>query len=299
MNKNGNKSFWLSSYPKAGNTWLRMFIQNYKLDIHQNFDDLGKVGPISSALMYFINSEKNYNIQEIRKTYTFEDYENELPELYKEYYDKLERDVFCKTHQDFLVNTNGEDLFQTNATDGVVYLVRNPIDVVPSLANHLSISFDEAIDLMNDKDALFGRISRKSPDKEVTRLTKYAGQFPNKVSSWSNAVKNWTEQTKLPMIIVRYEDMVSEPEITFKKIVEFLGFEFNERRLKRALKHTSLKLFRAQEKTGIFKEIPVQSKGSSFFKYGTSGKGRELLTEEQIRRVINNNMEMMLKFKYI
>ena len=297
MDKEIFKHYWLSSYPKSGNTWLRMFIQNYKEGELQAVDTLQKVGPISSSMLFFIKSSKDYNIQEIRNTFKHTDYANELPELYREFYNNLDRDVYCKSHQDFLTNENGEKLFQSNATDGVVYLVRNPIDIVPSLANHLQLSFDDAIRLLNYENALFGKLNKKVIDEDiVVRLNKKAGQFPNKVSSWSKNVKHWTEQTDIPILIVRYEDMVDAPEIEFKKIIKFLNFTFDKNRFNNALKNTQFDSFQKQESIGLFKEINTNAK---FFKYGTYGKGRELLNEAQIKKILDNNVEMMLKFKYI
>ena len=42
------------------------------------------------------------------------------------------------------------------------------------------------------------------------------------MGSWAFHVKSWTNQEKLPIIVVRYEDLVKSPHKYFFQIAEFL-----------------------------------------------------------------------------
>ncbi len=85
----------------------------------------------------------------------------------------------------------------------VVYVVRDPRDIAPSLARHLSMNVDRTIEVMAD---------------ERYRLSEYpkriGSQIAQYLSTWSAHVESWT-QSGLPVHVVRYEDMVAAPARVF------------------------------------------------------------------------------------
>ena len=51
---------------------------------------------------------------------------------------------------------------------------------------------------------------------------KLQNQLRQILGSWSDHVKSWTEQTKIPVHVVRYEDMVNSTFDSFSKAVKFI-----------------------------------------------------------------------------
>ena len=129
---------WISSYPKSGNTWVRLFLESYFLKIKNNFrfggfpelEDLEKLNLDYTNLNEIIKNWKT--LQEVRNLDG--------------------RTNILKTHN--ALCTIGKYTFtdKTN-TLGAIYLVRDPRDIVVSYANHLGLSFDEVIKTMLNSHA--------------------------------------------------------------------------------------------------------------------------------------------------
>ena len=49
--------------------------------------------------------------------------------------------------------------------------------------------------------------------------------LPQPLLTWSGHVASWLEQGELPMHVVRYEDMLADPEGGFGGVLRFTGFE--------------------------------------------------------------------------
>ena len=60
--------------------------------------------------------------------------------------------IFVKTHQALAID-RGHPTINFSVTAGAIYIVRNPLDVAISYAHHLGRSIDEAINLINSKNA--------------------------------------------------------------------------------------------------------------------------------------------------
>ncbi|MBT3170958.1 MAG: sulfotransferase domain-containing protein, partial [Rhodospirillaceae bacterium] len=189
--------------------------------------------------------------------------------------------ALVKTHN-ALVQVAGVPMITRAVTAGVIYLVRNPLDVVLSYADHLGQKVDDVI-------ALLAEHGFESPatDKNV----------PEHHSDWSSHVASWTEVTHPALHIARYEDMVSEPLATFGAIVGFLGLPPDQDRLSRAIEFSSFKVLRdLEDQTGFVERTPVQK---NFFRAGKSGGWRKQLSAAQVRRVIEVHREQMERFDYV
>ena len=118
---------WLASYPKSGNTWVRSMIASliYTKDGIFDFDKLGNIKqfPEKKFFKNLVNDFGNFN--EIKKKWISA---QELINLNNEI------KVF-KTHQGkYQV---GEDHFTNREnTLAVIYVVRDPRNLVNSIANH-------------------------------------------------------------------------------------------------------------------------------------------------------------------
>ena len=139
---------WLASYPKSGNTWLRAFLVNYLDNTSQaaNINDLRM--PIAASIPLF-NSFSGIEAAEL----THDEVDQLRPEVYAKYADSeigLEANdlKFFKTHDAYTSLSDGRPLFPTAVTRGIIYIIRNPLDIAVSLSHFISKPIDEAISVI-------------------------------------------------------------------------------------------------------------------------------------------------------
>lgn len=273
---------WLASYPKSGNTWLRVFIANLlqnstsPLDINQ----LWKMIPIASSRKVF---DEILGIDS--SLLSFEEIDCLRPEVYQAISQKSKKTVFLKIHDAYGFSDCGEPYIPEHITKAVVYIIRNPLDVAVSLANHSGISIDQAIHSMEDES------NSLSSDP-----TRYHSRLRQKLSTWSNHVRSWTETTGLNLHVVRYEDMKLAPLDIFTRLVEFLQLGKDMTQIQRALDFSAFKELQNQEARGGYIEKPQSC--HSFFYYGRVGRWREILTRPQVQRIIEAHQEIMETYGY-
>ncbi len=269
---------WLASYPKSGNTWLRAFLLNLITDAEEPVD-INKMAALtqgdSQAHWYATFDPRPPTELSIK------DLARLRPKAHAHIAASSPNSVFVKTHN-ALIESAGTAMITQSETAGAIYVVRNPLDVALSYADHLGVKMDDVIDLM----ARHGFAIPAS----VTHV-------PEHHSDWSSHVKSWTGTPHPALHIVRYEDMASKPAPTFGAIARFLGINPKRDRLMRAVRFSSFKVLKAQEKkSGFVERTPVQK---SFFRAGKSGAWRKQLTGEQIRRILANHREQMERFDYV
>src|SRR3546814_6729884 len=100
-----------------------------------------------------------------------------------------------KTHS-LLGKDHGYPTISVKATLGVIYIVRDPRDVVVSAADHYGLTIDQAIEMMADHRAR----GRGTPGNTVHAL----------MGSWSDHVRSRTGWNYTPMILLLYEDMLAD-----------------------------------------------------------------------------------------
>jgi Sulfotransferase domain len=273
--------YWLASYPKSGNTWLRAFLTNY-----------------------LSNSEKPADINELDGSWaatareTFDDYvgidSSSLSRRQINYYrplvySQMSADyagpLFFKIHDAFTRNAQGQPLFPACGTAGGVYLIRNPLDVAVSYAHHQAKEIDRIVEEMGRDDTM------------LAGSTQGGTQLPQRLLSWSGHVKSWVDTPEFQILVLRYEDMLQRPEAAFESVVRFAGFEVDMARLRRAVDFSSFDSLRAQEFERGFRE--KQPRAKSFFREGRTGAWRESLSKVQVDRLVAANREMMLRFGYL
>jgi len=276
-----NNIYWLASYPKSGNTWTRVFLSNYlsgssePADINnietdtiassrRLFDD--RIGLASSDM-----NEKTIN--------------NYRPMLYEMLAENAKQTLFMKAHDAYTFNINGKPVFSKKATKGVIYIIRNPLDVAVSYAYHSNKMVDKYIKVICDENHVMA-----SMNKSLLR------QLPQLILSWSSHVRSWVD-SGLAVHVMRYEDMIMNPYSAFKKTLMFAGIEINEKQLIRAIKFSSFGDLKNQELQSGFKEKAPQT--ASFFRKGKIGSYKDELTLQQIDEIVSYNQIEMKKFGYL
>jgi len=270
---------WLASYPKSGNTWMRSFLHNLLLNAQEPvpIDDLTKFCLGESAIGPYI-ARANKPKTEL----TVEDVVKWRPQVHRDFTQASPDSVFVKTHN-YLGTWFDQPIHNMDVTAGGIYILRNPLDVVLSYQNHYNTTIDEAIGRMGD-------IGAGTPFGEF--------HVPEVHSSWSHHVASWTANPNPQLLVLRYEDLLNEPQKYFKATANFLGLNPPQERLDRAIKFSSFKVLKAQEEAKGFRERPKVSK-QSFFREGRAEQWREELTPEQIRKIISDHGEQMERFGYI
>ncbi|PKN94114.1 MAG: sulfotransferase [Chloroflexi bacterium HGW-Chloroflexi-6] len=273
--------FWLASYPKSGNTWLRIFLTNYL----QNGDQPADInhldgGPIASAREIF---DDLVGVE--ASDLTLQEQELLRPQVYLQFAQELAQDEFLKVHDAYTLNSSGQPLFPPEASRGVIYIMRNPLSVAPSLANHINKSIDEAITMLNNEQP-----------GENKRLAGLGPQLPQRWLGWGEHVRSWSAPPGQRTLLVRYEDLKRQPFEAFRAIIRFSGLDDDEARIRKAIQFSSFEQVKKQEAEKGFRE---RIRPTSFFRKGETAAWKSELTPEQIERILAFQAEIMRRYGYL
>jgi hypothetical protein len=277
------KIVWLASYPKSGNTWMRVLLANYMRDADSPVDINQLEGtPIASSRLWFdewvgveASSLDDAVIERLR------------PEVYRCLTRHVPQTLYMKAHDAWFLTDCGEPIFPPDVAAGVVYILRNPLDLAASCANHWGIPVEKAVEnLCNPAHSL---------SRSVTGL---ADQLPQRLGSWTDHVLSWVERSGLPVCLVRFEDLRRAPERTFSRVVRFCGLPYDEARIRKAVLFSDFSEMRRQEEAAGFRERLVNAPGP-FFRRGEVGSWRDELPEELAARLIAAHGGTMRRFGYV
>ncbi|HZD91597.1 MAG TPA: sulfotransferase domain-containing protein, partial [Pseudolabrys sp.] len=195
---------------------------------------------------------------------------------------------FVKTHDAYTLTAAGEPLLAgPRGAEGAVAIVRDPRDVAPSLAHHSRIRVDQAIAMMNNERAAF-----------CARSDRQYHQLRQQLPSWSGYVASWLDQTDIPVLLVRYEDMQADAAGQLRRVLEFTQHPADEEAIARAAAFADFAQLRGQEREKGFREAPRPHKGGDFFRRGEAGAWLDELTAEQVARIEAVHAPMMQRLGY-
>jgi hypothetical protein len=277
---------WLASYPKAGNTWVRVLLTNYRRDADAPAD-INRLdgGPIASARVWFdewVGVEASllpaHVVDRLR------------PEVYRCLARVADEPLFMKVHDAWRLVDTGEPMFPADVTAGVVYIIRNPLDMVMSVANHYGISAEGAVERLCDS-------------RGVTRNTVVSlhDQLRQRLGSWSEHVRSWVDESGLRVHVVRYEDLRVDTVAAFAGIVRFCGLDRESDdsgvgRVAKAVAFSAFAELSRQESETRFRERPPDA--DRFFRKGQVGAWRSELAEPLVRRLLDTHRATMERFGY-
>ena len=124
---------WIASYPKSGNTWIRALLSSYLFsnDGKFNFKLLNNILQFTSKDVQY-NSDKKVNYQ----TKIFKNWIEAQKIINKD-----KKIHFLKTHN-AMCNINGNSFTDRFNTQAAIYIVRDPRNIISSLAHHYELSID-------------------------------------------------------------------------------------------------------------------------------------------------------------
>ena len=189
--------------------------------------------------------------------------------------------VFAKTHN-AVMNFENSPLIWLEHLAGVVYVIRNPLDMLISFSDHYNLTVDDTIEAIS------------SPYHRINSTEKGIFQI---LGGWSNHYYSWFNVENLSPLCLRYEDMIQNPVKSFGKLMKFLGLPKDTPRLKRAIRHSSFQVVSQQETRSGFAE--KSRAGHKFFRQGKVGSYRRVLSDDQIAKVIDNHGELMVEMGYL
>lgn len=274
---------WIASYPKSGNTWIRAFLHNLILIQNRlplDDTDLAQIAKFAASEASLVRVFEHFLGKPVVDA-TADEITAVRPKVQVVVKDRTPSVAMLKTHN-MLALVSGHPLINRAVSAGAVYLVRNPLDVVLSLQDHLGATLAETILAMESEN--FASLT------ETRQVFEIWG-------SWSQHVESWTREKSDPVLVIRYEDMLDNPAATFRSITDHLRQTVSDADLASAIERTSFKRLKEQEESfGFFEKTP---RGSAFFRVGRSGQWRDALTEQDIARIVGAHHAQMRRFGYL
>ena len=275
---------WLASYPKSGNTFLRSLLASYfySEDGEFEFEQLKKIEqfPVNE------NFEKiGINISD-----KFEVAKNYIKA--QEEINKTKKISFRKTHSSFCKLYNKYNFSDLKNSLGVIYIVRDPRNVVSSFARHNSKSINETVELLTN-DLATGN--------EKNEVEVYLGSWNFNYNSWK-VFKNSNRY-----LLIRYEDLINDTENVYIKILRFINdlsklkSPININKIRKVVKSTTFSRMKKLEEEQGFEESKVNDLGKTikFFNLGPQNNWKNLLSSQIIKKIENKFSKEMSELGYL
>ena len=286
--------FWISSYPKSGNTLVRSIVASlfFSKDGRFNLEQLKHTTQFEKRdrlnLIKKINKEDFANLDQLKILSKY------WLTLQKKENMKISQGFgFIKSHSSYVAISNNWFTNSSN-TAGYIYIIRDPRDVAISWAKHANLTYDNSIDFMLDFNSCIEWAQTNSELPEHVKPRCF-------LSSWDEHVSSWTNNDLLvPKLILKYEDLVYKKKDVFNDIVNFFEknfhIKFNLTKIKtnNIIETTGFQELKSQEREFGFTE----AQSSNFFRSGKKNQWKNVLNNEQINKLENKFRDFMNKFGY-
>ena len=279
---------WLSSYPKSGNTYLRSLLSAYifSKDGIFNFELLKNFIQFPNKFIFEkLGLNISNNLELVNNYIKAQEFINKMW--------KKNEIHFVKTHSSCA--SIGKNKFtDIKNTLGVVYIVRDPRNVVTSYAHHFQKSHEEAInDITGDLN--IGVKSKTHP--------------PTFVGSWQFHYNSWKQFNKYQrFLLIKYEDLIKNPEKNLLEILNFIfklgnsKFKLDKNKFDNTIKSTSFEQMQKLEKNYGFFEAATQKKTGEkikFFNLGKENNWKSTLDKLLVKKIENSFQNEMRELKYL
>lgn len=267
---------WLASYPKSGNTWLRLLLESYRtdsvVDINDNRISTGDGGKS------VIRSACSLTLEDLGDAGEFLVRPAGLVNLFS-----FQRPGFMvKTHFANLYPEELPPFIPPSLTKKAIYMVRDPRSVAVSFSKYFRLPIHQTCEIMKSENYVYGG------DGEHAKVY---------TSSWSGHVSSWIAESRYPVHLVKYEDMLVEPHRELQTILEFLEWTPNVERIDRAIKNCEVSRLMKDEKEKGFVESP--SNGTEFFTDGGGTRWQDELGNKWARQIEKDHHKVMSLLGYL
>ena len=277
---------WLASYPKSGNTWIRIFLNTLlfsendtKVDINKDFISQF---PLRNQ---FKNLSKNIDdINEIAKNSIFA----------QEYLNLDNKIKILKTHHlnckvDNYNFTNNENTLAT------IYIVRDPRNLLNSISNHYSKSLEESKKFLTTPKFIAGY--KQNGELKNNSIKALLGTWGEHYNFWKIKSNNF--------LLIKYEDLIKDTEIELNKIInflkKFLNIKTSSEKIKNILETTSFNYLKNLENKGRFKENAYETlnKKKDFFHLGPKNDWKTISNKDIINELEDKFHKEMKELGYL
>lgn len=240
---------WLASYPKSGNTLVRSMISAYffskdgiyNFDLIKNIKQFPKIG-LFQKIGINIKDDKEVIKNYVKVQNTFNT-KNSLQ--------------FLKTHSYLFNFENKYPFTDLKNSLGVIYIVRDPRNIINSFAKFWNTPQEKIAEIMINDLYMGGDFAS---EKIEDRTKVWTGTWSSNFQSW----KSFKFQERY--LLVKYEDLIANPEEVFLKILEFIyqlnkkKFNLNKSKLNNVIKTTKFESMQLLEKKIGFNEAKINEK---------------------------------------
>jgi hypothetical protein len=277
--------FWIASYPKSGNTWLRILLASYFYTKDGIFDEkvLKKIDQFPQKKFF-----DSFNFDQKIPTDTIK--------FWIKAQEKINQDKklkFFKTHNAF-GKLNNFDFTNIENSIGCVYIVRDPRNVITSLKNFYEMNDDQAFKWITN-------INQYIYDVHKFETIGYSNfQF---ISSWDTNYESWKIQKQIPIKVIKYEDLLNETYTVFYDVINFINKTINseekifKNKIKNAVNSSLFSKLKEKEKKEGFSEAPKSKLLNSkipFFNLGPDNNWKKILNNN-LKDRLNNTFKKKLK----
>ena len=191
----------------------------------------------------------------------------------QESFNKKDAVQFLKTHS-YLFNFNKENPFTDfNNTLGVIYIVRDPRNIVTSFSKYRGLSNEEIADFM----------------------IKGSGDGLTWINNWASNFHSWKIFKKHERyLLIKYEDLINKRELTFLNILNFIHkitkskLVLDKEKFDNVITTTSFENMQKLEKEKGFSEAGINQKTGEkvpFFNLGPKNDWRQSLNPTIIQKI--------------
>jgi hypothetical protein len=271
---------WLASYPKSGNTLVRSLLSSYffSKDGIFNFELIKNIKQFPIKELFLQNGVNINNEKEVIRSYL----------KVQESINRKNSIQFLKTHS-YLFNIENNPFTKLEYSLGVIYVVRDPRNVVLSSSNHNSQSHERSIE-----DLIIGRELRY---KGKENIKVYTGTWGGNFNSW----KSFKSVNKY--LLIHYEDLIKEKDKIFYEILKFIHnlknveFVLDKKKFKNVLDSTNFGRVQKLESQTGFQESMIDKKTGKKIKFFNLGEKTNWQTalEPNLQNKIEEAFEKEMK----
>ena len=275
---------WIASYPKSGNTWIRSFLTAYYFCDNGIFD-INKLNYIQDY------PNKQFIKDEVKEGEIHKHWDESQKKIINE-----KKIKFLKTHNS-LITAFGNDFTSPKYSLGVIYIIRDPRNVVSSVKNHNDFkTYERALQFMQNENTVIS---------DYKHLNNHAKT--NIINSWRINYQSWLSDNRYRRMMIKYEDLIENPNQTLRDLIIFVNTicRFNNgidnKKLENAIQSTTFEKLQNLENTGKFSENVYSTKNKKkikFFHLGPKNNWKDLLNKDLIKKMNTYYKEDLKKFSY-